>query len=223
MDTDSYYEVPTELRAPCNVDDLDAWMQGELAGVRQVPYRTVIRAILENSNLFIEWPKRAELFWPGCTRKREIDPVTKKRQYHKYPELLQSALREDSLKVDARANGPAILAFRLAGGIRPIRKGSTTAWNVHHIYDGRFPYLRRSKTLRAVEAGLHFTQTAGLVAVHPVVHALCEEYSCFAWFLRAKSYQLFGYDPDGVFSAKPLDKYGFAPGRSCFHYLEDGE
>jgi hypothetical protein len=60
----------------------------------------------------------------------------------------------------------------------------------------------------------HFTQSAGLVAVHPIADALCDEYPFFSWLLRAISFQEFGYDPDGVFLPPP-DSLGFAVGDSC--------
>jgi hypothetical protein len=53
-----------------------------------------------------------------------------------------------------------------------------------------------------------------LVAVHPVADALCDEYPAFTWFLRARAFQLFGYDPDRVFGAGH-DTLGFANGYTC--------
>lgn len=54
-----------------------------------------------------------------------------------------------------------------------------------------------------------FTQSAGLVAIHPIADALADEFAIFAWRLRAESFLRFGYDPEGVFSAVQ-DDFGFA-------------
>ena len=64
-------------------------------------------------------------------------------------------------------------------------------------------------SFKAVTYGKHFTQSAGLVAVHPVAHALCSEYSEVAWLLRNIAYLKFGYDPDGVLSRGRINSYGF--------------
>ena len=56
--------------------------------------------------------------------------------------------------------------------------------------------------------GNHFTQSAGLVAVHPIAEALADEYSYFAWLLRCESFKRFDYDPDLVF-CKKIDEFGF--------------
>jgi len=55
---------------------------------------------------------------------------------------------------------------------------------------------------------LHFSQSAGLIAVHPIADGLADEFPFFAWLLRAESFNRFGYDPDGVFS-KGQDEFGF--------------
>lgn len=64
---------------------------------------------------------------------------------------------------------------------------------------GKFPYVDRDSTLHAVKDGAHFTQSAGLVATHPIVDQMCDEYPFFSWYLRAIAFKKFGYDPDGVF------------------------
>ncbi|MGH2361673.1 MAG: hypothetical protein ACRDGM_14170 [bacterium] len=107
--------------------------------------------------------------------------------------------------LDTRPNGPAIASFVLAGGTRPERFGSSNAWSVHHLYSGKFPYIGRETTTHAAKECNHFTQSAGLVAAHPVADALVDEFPFFAWFLRAQAHLLFGYDPDGVFSSARND------------------
>lgn len=68
-------------------------------------------------------------------------------------------------------------------------------------------------SLRARDDGRHFTQSAGLVAIHPVADALADEIAIFAWRLRAESFVRFGYDPEGAFTGKH-DEYDFS-GRKC--------
>jgi hypothetical protein len=59
-----------------------------------------------------------------------------------------------------------------------------------------------------VKNGKHFTQSAGLVAIHPIAEALKDEYFHFALLLRHEAFLRFNYDPDAVFSQK-IDEYGF--------------
>jgi hypothetical protein len=169
----------------------------------------VILEVSANIDSFVKWPERAELLWDGCDRKREN---AQQQKYHTYPLELRNALPLHRFQ-DGRSNGPAVMAYIVAGGERPLRT-SGRGWNIHHLYDGKFPHPGSTKpSLRAVRDARHFTQSAGLVAVHPIADALADEYAAFAWRLRAESFRRFGYDPDGAFSGAP-DEYGFA-GRGC--------
>jgi len=88
-----------------------------------------------------------------------------------------------------------------AGGRSPKRAPNTKQeWHIHHVYDGKFPWTNGRETLHAVQDGKHVTQSAGLVAIHPIAEALADEY------LR-ESFLRFNYDPDMVFSKK-TDAYG---------------
>jgi hypothetical protein len=148
----------------------------------------------------VQWPQRAELLWAGCDRTAK---------YHNYPDVLKRLFRQQRIMCDARSNGPAVMAHVLAGGHRPKRSGAHE-WTIHHLYDGTFPYAGCTRPpLRAVLDGHHFTQSAGLVAIHPVADALADEFGVFAWRLRAKAFLLFGYDPEGAFS-DTQDEFGFA-------------
>jgi len=150
----------------------------------------------------VQWPQRAELLWAGCDRTAK---------YHNYPDVLKTLFRQQCVTCDARSNGPAIMAYLVAGGQRPLRT-SGRGWHIHHLYDGKFPYPGNTRSsLRAVMEPRHFTQSAGLVAVHPVADALADEFGVFAWRLRAEAFVRFGYDPEGAFS-DTQDELGF-PGR----------
>jgi hypothetical protein len=119
------------------------------------------------------------------------------------------------ISLDPRINGPAVAAYLLADGVRPHRLGSKNSWSVHHIYSGKFPYPGKERTMHAAHDGRHCTQSAGLVAVHPIADQACDEYPAFAWLLRAMAFQKFSYDPDEVFSSNPHDPFGF-DGKPCF-------
>jgi hypothetical protein len=142
--------------------------------------RKIISETWEHRADYIKWPAGALLLWPGCVR------------YHRIPRGVQ---------VDSRSNGPAIMSFLLAGGERPMRS-NRQGWHIDHIYDGKFPWVTRARSLHAVKDGGHFTQAAGLVAIHPITEALKDEYFYFAWLLRRESFLRFNYDPDGVSSPK---------------------
>ena len=84
---------------------------------------------------------------------------------------------------------------------------------MHHLYSGKFPLPIQVGTTHAAKGPTHFTQSAGLVAVHPVADSLCDESPALTWLLRAESFRRFGYDPDGAFSSAP-NVYGFAEGHN---------
>jgi hypothetical protein len=163
--------------------------------------------VIRNLDSYVKWPKRAELLWDGCNRKLDAD---RKRKYHSCPPALKLALGKNC-RWDGRSNGPAVVSYRVAGGERPL-KAVGDGWSIHHLYDGQFPFPGNHRpSLTAAREGRHFTQSAGLVAVHPIADALAHEFSAFAWRLRAGSFERFGYDPEGVFSDSP-DAFGFAGG-----------
>ena len=151
------------------------------------------------------------LLWAGCHR---VPEPGNKQKFFSYPDPIRQMAKARSVYLDGRPNGPAIASFLLAGGERLDRFGSVNKWSIHHLYSGKFSYYERDGTIHAAKEGNHFTQSAGLIAAHPVADALVDEYPLFAWLLRALSFNKFSYDPDGVFSRK-RDKYGFSGGRRC--------
>jgi hypothetical protein len=182
------------------------WFQNEVARVTPESLRAVLSDVASALQDFVRWPATAILLLEGCDR---VPNVGSKQKYHSYPELIKTRARESNVTLDSRPNGPAIASFSFAGGIRPNREGSTNAWSIHHIYSGKFPHTPEQSTVHAKIDGRHFSQSAGLVAVHPVADALCDESPAFTWLLRAEAFVRFGYDPDGVFSPA-RDEYGFA-------------
>lgn len=204
---------PNRILEPCNLDDLTGWFIRELSQLPNSAERTVLKTVGAKLDVFVRWPQRALLLWPECNR---VPPPGKKHKYFKYPSHIQEMARSIPCTLDGRPNGPAIASFLIAGGTRPKRFGSSNAWSVHHLYSGKFPYHDRedNDTTHAAKECLHFTQSARLVVVHPVVDALVDEFPFFTWLLRAQAYERFGYDPDGAFS-RDRDRYGFVRGRSC--------
>jgi hypothetical protein len=194
---------PHQNRQPCRLGDLDAWFRQEAAAVTDGAICRVVVSVYEQLGSFISWPQRSLLLWEGCDRSNK---------YHRYPASLVPIAKRLGVRLDGRTNGPAIAAFCVAEGRRPPRFGSNNAWSVHHLYSGKFPYPGRQATLHAAHSGLHCTQSAGLVAIHPIADQMCDEYPFFAWLLRAMAFQKFRYDPDEVFSADKHDEYGFAGG-----------
>jgi hypothetical protein len=159
--------------------------------------RKIANEVWEYRADYIKWPVKARLLWPGCVRTK----------YHRLPDRIKEEARSRGVQVDSRSNGPAVMSFLLAGGERP-RRSNRQGWHIDHIYDGKFPWPTRNRSLHAVKDGRHFTRAAGLVAIHPVAEALKDEYSHFAWLLRREARRRFGYDPDGIFSER-IDEHGF--------------
>lgn len=172
------------------------WLEGEVSGL-DATERAIIGPIIPNILTMVRFPERAHLLWPGCDRVREKGTL---QRVHRFPDHLRTELKSCRIEMDRRSNGPAIAAFLFAGGERPSRVGSRNSWSIHHLYSGKFPFLNRTATLHAVKHGDHFTNSAGLVAAHPILDAMCDEYPCIAWYLRARAFERFGYDPDQVFT-----------------------
>jgi len=194
---------PNQIKTAVDLDNPLGWFREQLAPFEDAEVRFVALHVAEHLDAFVHFPDRALLLWPGSWRRP--------KQYHRYPDAMKAAAKQAGIQLDGRFNGPAIAAFLLAGGRRPQRFGSNNAWSVHHVYQGKYPYVGRGTSLHAVKDGKHFTQSAGLVAVHPFADQMADEYPAFAWLLRAEAFRRFGYDPDHVFG-DDHDEYGFVPG-----------
>ncbi|HPH94952.1 MAG TPA: hypothetical protein PKW33_02710 [Anaerolineaceae bacterium] len=151
-------------------------------------YQCLLEIIYRNPSEYVSWPQKKLLLLPGVIREK----------YHQYPENIKQKLKEAHITPDSRSNGPAICSFLLAGGVRPLREDGS-GWNIHHIYDGKFPFHGHMQTLHAARDGQYFTEAAGLVALHPIAHAAADEFYDFAWWLRKEAFIRFRFDPDKVF------------------------
>ncbi len=186
-------------------DDRPAWLLSEIGRLEGAHVRRIVSDICESLLDLARWPSGAQLFWDGCVRNSN-------RAYHVYSPEQKLVLRSAGVVGDGRPNGPAIAAFNLSGGTRPPRHGSHNLWSIHHIYSGKFIYPGKSSTLHASKEGRHFTQSAGLVALHPLADAAADEFPLVSWLLRSAAYDLFRYDPDAVFFGGSHDENGFAIG-----------
>jgi len=204
-------DSPNQLLYPFDFENPNRWLAKEVIPIESKAMRDVLLRVAADMDDFICWPDRSLLLWQGCDR---VPEEGEDQKYHRFPEAIKKLAKQHRITLDGRANGPAKAAFLLAGGQRPERYGSTHSWTIHHLYSGKFPYVDRDRTLHAVKDCNHFTQSAGLIAAHPIADALVDDSPCFAWLLRAKAFKKFGYDPDGVFSPT-RDKYGFTDGHTC--------
>jgi len=184
------------IKAPCNLKDLDGWLLEECQEIASIHEKHLLFELGKYIESYVCWAKSSLLLWEGCDR---VQKEKGKQLYHQYPEKIKNEAKAEGVELDSRSNGPAVVAYLIAGGERPWRYDLKRGWSIHHIYNGRHPYIGCEKTLHAVKDGQHFTQSAGLVAIHPIADAVYDEYPFMAWRLRAEAYLRFGYDPDGVF------------------------
>lgn len=180
---------------PASPTDLPAWITALRKAVPE-PYLRVVDDVWTNRTAFIEWPSKSFLFMPGTTREQK---------YHKYTVEQLAQIKAAKARADSRSNGPAVMAYLLAGGRRPKRASDRKEWSVHHIYDGQHPALDAANCTHAVLHPENFTEAAGLVAIHPIADALADEFAYFAWLLRFEAYRRFNYDPDCVFGTGAPD------------------
>jgi hypothetical protein len=142
----------------------------------------------------IEFPESAILLWTGCIRKSE---------WYDFPAGLRAKWKQSRAGgLDRRmSNGPPNSAFALGHGRKP------SGWELDHIYD--------EEPLWSVTDGMHFTQSAGLAAMHKHVHRLRHADGELTWLVRGIAFARFGYDPLRTFSTGAHDCFGFVAGRSC--------
>lgn len=145
----------TEVQ-PKGEKTMPQWIQ-DLRNDLSIEILLIVDEVWKNREKFIHWPTQPLLFMPGTVRNTA--------RFHEYNVDQLRELGAMGVTVDRRSNGPAIMAYLLAGDIRPRRANGRRCWSIHHIYDGQHPHPQRDTTIRAVAHGDHFTQTAGLVAI----------------------------------------------------------
>jgi hypothetical protein len=86
----------------------------------------------------------------------------------------------------------AVAAFRYAGGNKPESPEGADCWRICHLYSSDEFILAKQR--------YHFTQSANLVAVHPVVQHLMAQYPCIVKTMQQRVFETFMYDPRTWFS-----------------------
>lgn len=170
---------------------------------------------LYSANTLVEFAARSMLIWPRCTLGENLDGLPEDAKAVSFycaaagfsehdKQRLEHKLKERGItSLERYPIDPERFSFSFAGGY------NHPEWSFHHIYDGTSPLGKGKKTLNARHHGLHFTQTAGLVVIHPIVEALYDHFPCIRRTLRARSFKKFGYDPDRYFSNCEHDDRGF--------------
>ena len=153
-------------------------------------------AIWGQRDAYIRWPRHQRLLLEGIVRHADGN----NQHCYDYPPELEAEIRQAGLPIDRRNNGPAILAFQLAGGDRPRRPfPENWGWTIHHIYDGQHPHFNNTPVPHAKNNGKLFTEAAGLVAIHPLADYVATNVPLLAWLLRWEAFCRFDFDPMKVF------------------------
>src|SRR2546425_12088235 len=103
------------MQRPPELDNLDAWIASEAAFVEEPPIRNAVLNVCQSIDEFVRWPRRELLLWKGCDR---VNRSERKQKYHTYPVELRKVVRHltGQQRIDARSNGPAVVAFFQSGG-----------------------------------------------------------------------------------------------------------
>jgi hypothetical protein len=118
-------------------------------------------------------------------------------------EQFEAMVRQEDQGEPATPWAYAAAAFKYAGGNVPQPTPGVDNWKLLHLY----PSLDRI-VLGDLEsiflAATHFTQSANMVAVHPLVHQLMADHPCILSVLQARMFTAFGienrYDPERKFA-----------------------
>jgi len=154
-------------------------------------------AIWRQRETYFRWPKKQRIISKEWVRHKD----GRKKDCYNYPPQLVDEIKRAGLPVDRRNNGPAIISFLLAGGERPLRPfPSRWGWTIHHIYDGQHPRFQDQQVPHAINDPKLFTDSRGLVAVHPFADYIAMREPLLAWLLRWEAFRRFsGFDPMRVF------------------------
>ncbi len=93
----------------------------------------------------------------------------------------------------------AAAGFRYGGGVVPQAPPEADGWKTRHLYAGA-PALAAGVAFDATRDPNHYTQSAGIVAVHPVVDHLMALHPCMVFTLRWRAFDAFRYDPANYFA-----------------------
>ena len=208
---------------PFDPNDPNAWINH----ITETPpfIRSLCKSLYHESPL-VRWPQRALLCQWGMTSQDRIgvidenDPDWTLRNMPAPERMLppgdaqyDALVRQEdpeALAPGARIGWPfAAAAFKYTGGNVPQAEAGADAWRLLHLYAGA-PAFDNGVEFDAMPNPKHYTQSAGLVAVHPVVHLLMAQHPCIVHTLRARAFTKFNYDPANYFPHEaPPDDCGF--------------
>lgn len=195
-------DLAEALDEPLNMN-FPTWIQ-DLWDDKRDQSVAATKAIWLNQHAYFKWPKKEKNLVLHQDWIRISDP-TRNNGNNLYPYSREMITNCEAAGIatppDGRSNGPAIVAYLLAGGSRPLREDPPTwGWSIHHIYDGKFPAPHQvGGVLNAVQTRGEFTNSRGLVAAHPVADFVAANSRLLAWLLRWEASCRFGYDPNNIF------------------------
>jgi hypothetical protein len=146
--------------------------------------QSVAEYIWQNKDQFFCWPVIPLLLLPEVTRPG--------RGHHSYSDELRETFGKFKIPIDSKSNGPAVMSYLLSGGEMRFTSHDKL-WEIHHIYNRDFSF--NGEILDAVHCGNHFTDSAGLVAAHPVAHKAAHTFAYIARRLWQEANERYEYNP----------------------------
>ena len=207
----------------------DPWILEQADNIAEAPddVRPGLRPLCFSvyyEDTLIRFPKCAVLVWPRCTTNEYNRPGIPDDP-DELPDYVATWVGDLGLSGNPRLtqmmeeagileHPPAAalrdeVAFRVAGGVTP-QTAQGQPWMLRHLYEGLHPFLGKEQTFDSMNDGDHFTQTAGLVAVHPILDYFWQ-FGAVVKTARARAYVSFGYDPDRYFNPVGHNPKGFIP------------
>ncbi len=183
------------LDNPSRLQDAPRWLKAMWRNRFDVGVQSAM-AIWRKRETYFRWPKEQRIISRSWVR----HPDGRRTNCYDYPAELAQEIVRAGLCINGRNDGPAITSFLLAGGERPRRPyPSTWGWSIHHVYDGRHPRFPDQQVPLAISDPQLFTNSAGLVAAHPLADYVAAREPLLAWLLRWEAFLRFGFDPMGAF------------------------
>ena len=196
---------------PFNRDNPNAWLDHITENLP--PFiRSVCKSVYHES-LLVRLPEQPLLCAFEMTSRGHVDTKSAKdfimlnldqERVAQYRALVRQEDPEERLP-----SAHVFAAFSYTRGHVPQVSVADDGWRVMHLYAGA-PAFDNGVAFDAMADPKHYTQSACLVAVHPVVQHLMAQYPCIVYALRARSFTQFQYDPANYFAPQAQhDDCGF--------------
>jgi hypothetical protein len=91
---------PTSISEKCEIGNLDAWLEREVASLMNQEDRILIEMIIPNILRMVRFAEESILLWPGCDR---VPPHGERQRIHKYPDDLKKRLKAKGVTMDIRS------------------------------------------------------------------------------------------------------------------------